>query len=95
RHTPIPVEEAFVLTDRDRVAVAAAEADTDESGVAAPNRRMSRLHARASAFYNADVTNPPDAGEIEEAQHHGGRRELDAAPEGFRGVSETGIPKDH
>ncbi|MDQ3627907.1 MAG: cytochrome bc complex cytochrome b subunit [Actinomycetota bacterium] len=94
RHAPIPAEEVFVLTSRDRVSVAAVESGTDENGVDAPRRGSAMLHARASRFYHADQVNPVTDEELH-SEHHDSHGELESAKQTFRGVSETGVPKDH
>ena len=93
RHTPLPVDAAYTLTARDRVAVADAPQTVDENGVRAKGARAAVLHARASRFLHGDVTDKPTAAELEEAHHH--QHELDAGDQEFRGVSETGVPKAH
>jgi ubiquinol-cytochrome c reductase cytochrome b subunit len=95
KHLPISQEEIWTLTSRDRASVAELEGETDENGVAAPHRRSAKLHARASRFVNGDVVNAPTAEELHEAHHHDPQGELEAHAPEFRGVSETGIPKEH
>ena len=95
RHLPIPEEEVWTLTSRDRVKVAELESETDENGVRAPHHRVAKLHARASGFLHGDEAHAPTAEEVHEAHHHSGHEELESVDPQFRGVSETGIPKDH
>ena len=96
KHLPISQDEIWTLTSRDRASVAELEAETDENGVAAPHRRSAKLHTRASRFLNGDVVNAPTAEELHEAHHHhDDQAELEAHDPHFRGVSETGVPKDH
>jgi ubiquinol-cytochrome c reductase cytochrome b subunit len=95
RHQPIPEEEVWTLTSRDRVKVAELESETDENGVRAPHHRVAKLHARASRFLHGDEAHAPTAEEVHDAHHHSGHDELEPVDPQFRGVSETGIPKDH
>ena len=95
KHQPIPQEEIWTLTSRDRASVAELESETDENGVAAPHRRSAKLHARASRFLNGDVVNAPTAEELHEAQHHDAHGELEAHGPEFLGVTETGVPREH
>jgi ubiquinol-cytochrome c reductase cytochrome b subunit len=94
KHLPIPEEEVWTLTSRDRVAVAELDGETDENGVRAPRRLSAKLHARASRFLDGDAVNAPTAAELHDAQHHE-QAEIEAVDQNFRGVSETGVPKDH
>jgi ubiquinol-cytochrome c reductase cytochrome b subunit len=94
RHLPIPEEEVWTLTSRDRTEVAALGAETDENGVRAPRRTSGKLHARASKFLYGDEVAAPTADDLHEA-HHSERAELESADQNFRGVSETGVPKEH
>jgi ubiquinol-cytochrome c reductase cytochrome b subunit len=95
KHQPIPQEEVWTLTSRDRASVAEIGPETDENGVATPHRRSAKLHARASRFLNGDVVNAPTAEELHEAQHHDAHGELEAHGPEFRGVTETGVPREH
>ncbi len=94
RHAPIPADEVFTLTSRDTVSVAAVESGTDENGVEAPNRRSAQMHARASRFWHGDQVNPVTDDQLHD-EHHDSHGELESADDQFRGVSETGIPKEH
>jgi ubiquinol-cytochrome c reductase cytochrome b subunit len=95
KHVPIPEEEVWTLTSRDRVAVAEIGPETDENGVRAPGQRSAKLHHRASRFLHGDAVNSATADEFHEAQHHHEHGELEAGDSQFRGVSETGVPKEH
>src|SRR5699024_2005426 len=94
RHLPLAREHQYTLTTHERDEPIEAPAKVDEHGVENPNARKGRLRASASQFYFADVVNKPTREELEEAHEH--HPEL---PEGeheeFRGVSETGVPRDH
>ncbi len=94
RHAPIPQEEVYTLTSRDKVSVAAIESGTDENGVESPHRRSAQVHARASRFWHGDQVNPVTDDQLHD-EHHDSHAELESADDRFRGVSETGIPKDH
>ena len=93
RHSPLPIDEAYTLTARDRISVAAAPETVDENGVRAKGTRAAALHARASRFFEGDVVDKPTAEELEESHHH--QHALEAGDQEFRGVSETGVPKVH
>jgi ubiquinol-cytochrome c reductase cytochrome b subunit len=93
RHSPLPADEAYTLTARDRISVAAAPETVDENGVRAKGARTAALHARASRFFEGDVIDKPTTEELEEAHHH--QHALEVGDQEFRGVSETGVPKVH
>ncbi len=92
RHAPIPVEEAYSLTSRNRNEVyAGASALTDGNGVPAKRGAVAtgldKTRARLSKYWFADNVQKPSREEYEEAQHHleheivdhGGQGELVAA----------------
>jgi ubiquinol-cytochrome c reductase cytochrome b subunit len=97
RHAPISPAKAWMLTNHDRVEVAALPEATDENGVAAPGTRAQRLRARLSAFWVGHDHPKPTADDVHEAhQHHDGdQAELEPADEEFGGVNELGVPKRH
>jgi ubiquinol-cytochrome c reductase cytochrome b subunit len=71
KHQPIPVEEAYYLTARDRDVVAEPPPAVDANGVR--NRRshaLARLRARVSHFWYASNIQKPTREELEEAQEH-------------------------
>ncbi len=91
RHAPLPLDEAYTLTARDRVSVAETPSTVDENGVRAKGARTAVLHAKASQFWSGDTLDKPTPDELDGQHHH----ELEAGDEEFRGVSETGVPRDH
>jgi ubiquinol-cytochrome c reductase cytochrome b subunit len=71
KHAPVSNYEAYALTARDRTLPLEAGPETDENGVAAPHRGLTRVRAALSRFYFADSVQKPTAAEIEEAHAHG------------------------
>ena len=98
RHAPLPDEEQYALTAHDRLpALDEATPTVDEYGVEAPNPRGRRLRDRARRFYFDGAQDKPTADELEESQEHLGDYEGHPVEhtDGFRGISETGVPRDH
>jgi len=71
KHTPISKYEAYALTARDRTLPLEIGPETDENGVAAPRRGLTKIRAALSRFYFADSVQKPTSEEIEEAHAHG------------------------
>jgi len=99
RHAPLPANQAYALTARDRPEVVEAPEDTDEHGVRSPGGLKARLHARASRFYHEDIADKATREEVEEAHHHHADHDGHALEPGardeFQGISETGVPHQH
>jgi ubiquinol-cytochrome c reductase cytochrome b subunit len=70
KHLPLPADEAYRLTARDRDPLLLAPAATDENGVAARHARLGRLRARLSRAWFAHNVQKPTAEELEAAQEH-------------------------
>ncbi|HEY3003625.1 MAG TPA: ubiquinol-cytochrome c reductase cytochrome b subunit [Kribbellaceae bacterium] len=70
RHAPINVYEAYTLTQHDVQNPHELEPDTDENGVAAPRRALTRFRAKLSEFYFADNIAKPSRAELEAAREH-------------------------
>ncbi len=70
RHLPIPLEEAYTLTARDRDVVVPPPTEEDENGVRAPKVRAGRLRARLSRLWFGSNIQKPTRAELEEAHHH-------------------------
>jgi ubiquinol-cytochrome c reductase cytochrome b subunit len=70
RHLPIPLEEAYTLTARDRDVVVPPPTEEDEHGVRAPKVRAGRLRARLSRLWFASNVQKPTREELEEAHYH-------------------------
>jgi ubiquinol-cytochrome c reductase cytochrome b subunit len=68
RHLPVPVDEAYALTARDRDQIASAPSAVDENGV--PNRqlRAMRLRARLSRYWYGPVVQKPTREELTAAR---------------------------
>jgi ubiquinol-cytochrome c reductase cytochrome b subunit len=71
RHAPISTYEAYELTARDRILPLEVGPETDENGVRAPKRGLTKVRAALSRFYFADSVQKPTATEIAEAHAHG------------------------
>jgi ubiquinol-cytochrome c reductase cytochrome b subunit len=71
RHAPISTYEAYELTARDRILPLEVGPETDENGVRAPRRGLTKFRAALSRFYFADSVQKPTAAEIEDAHAHG------------------------
>ncbi|GGF31440.1 cytochrome bc1 complex cytochrome b subunit [Marmoricola endophyticus] len=70
RHQPLPVDEAYAISARERDQIFQIESSTDENGVEAPGSRAEKVRARLSqAWYGTNVQKPT-AAELEEAHHH-------------------------
>jgi len=83
RHAPLPVQDAYALTARDRDPLVELPEEYDEAGVRAPSTRMERLRARLSQFYFGANIQKPTAEELEEARHHA-EHDLEKDPEGHQ-----------
>lgn len=99
RHKPISAAEAYTITQHPRLPELEAGADLeDENGVARPDSRKERLRQKARRFYYYGALDKPTRAEVEEAAHHfegdDGTHEVTQG-EDFRGISETGVPRDH
>jgi quinol---cytochrome-c reductase cytochrome b subunit len=70
KHLPIPVEEAYTLTARDRDVITPPPSKADTNGVANRKVALVRLRARLSHFWFASNIQKPTAEELEEARHH-------------------------
>ena len=70
KHLPIPNDEAYTLTARDRDVAFATPTEADENGVANRKVKVMRLRAKLSQFWVAHNIQKPTHEELEEARHH-------------------------
>jgi ubiquinol-cytochrome c reductase cytochrome b subunit len=70
KHAPIPLEEAYTLTSRDREQVLPPPSEADLNGVKNRQAGMMRLRARLSRYWFADNVQKPTTEELEEAHAH-------------------------
>ncbi len=70
RHAPISDYETYTLTQHDVQTPHELEPDTDENGVAAPRRALTRFRAKLSEFYFADNISKPSRAELGAAREH-------------------------
>jgi ubiquinol-cytochrome c reductase cytochrome b subunit len=70
KHLPLPADEAYRLTARDRDPLPPAPLATDENGVAVRHARLGRLRARLSRAWFAYNVQKPTAEELEAAHEH-------------------------
>nr|WP_239063217.1 ubiquinol-cytochrome c reductase cytochrome b subunit [Streptomyces sp. SID13031] len=94
KHTPISNYEAYELTARDRLLPLEVGPETDDNGVRAPKRAITKVRARLSKFYFADAVQKPTAAEIEEAHAHG-RHDEHEAVEGTTDTAELDESTSH
>jgi len=85
KHHPIDLYETYTLTQHDRQVPHELGPDTDDNGVAAPRRALTKLRAKLSEFYFADNVAKPTRAELEAAHAHGHE---DHAVEGEPGEAE-------
>jgi len=64
------VYETYTLTQHDVQTPHELEPDTDENGVAAPRRALTRFRAKLSEFYFADNISKPSRAELGAAREH-------------------------
>ncbi len=70
KHLPLPVEEAYTLTARDRDQVFTPDTDPDENGVSPRMARVNKVRARLSRAWYGPNVQKPTAAEVEAAHHH-------------------------
>ena len=70
RHLPLPEDQAYTLTARDRDELYVPGASTDANGVESPTTRSDRVRGRLSQAWFATNVQKPTAAELEEAHHH-------------------------
>ncbi len=70
KHVPLPLDEAYTLTARQRDEVFTPSSEADENGVASPTARKDKVRARLSRLWYGDNIQKPTRAEIEEAHHH-------------------------
>jgi ubiquinol-cytochrome c reductase cytochrome b subunit len=70
KHLPISVDEAYVLTARDRDVIAPMPSEADENGVANRQVQLMRLRARLSSYWFGSAVQKPTAQELNEAREH-------------------------
>ncbi len=87
RHAPLPVEQAYALTARDRDPLVGPPEEYDEQGVRAPRTRKERLRARLSQFYFGNNIQKPTTEELEQAHEHA-QHELEKDAEGHQHLRE-------
>jgi ubiquinol-cytochrome c reductase cytochrome b subunit len=70
KHLPIALDEAYMLTARDRDDIHPMPSEADENGVANRNVQLMRLRARLSSYWFGSAIQKPTAEELEEARQH-------------------------
>lgn len=75
RHLPLPTDEAYTLTARERDRVYEPGSATDANGVRSPHARSDKLRGRLSKAWFATNVQKPTAAELEEAHHHAAHEE--------------------
>lgn len=97
RHAPLPVEDQFTLTARDRRPAIEAPEETDKNGVAAPHGRKAKMQAWLHKRYYHGVVDKPTVEDVHHAEEHLGHHDGHPVELGddFQGVSETGVPRVH
>ena len=96
RHAALEPVAQYDLTTHDRLPSLEATPETDDNGVRNPEGRKVRLRAKARDFFYSGAVDKPTTLEVDEAHHHAHPtgHELPQGNE-FKGVSETGVPKEH
>jgi ubiquinol-cytochrome c reductase cytochrome b subunit len=70
KHAPIPPEEAYYLTARERDPIHELPPATDANGVTSRKIKLQRLRAKLSRIWFGNNLQKPTAAELEEARHH-------------------------
>jgi ubiquinol-cytochrome c reductase cytochrome b subunit len=70
KHLPLPTDEAYALTARDRDQIAPTPTEADENGVANRKVRAMRLRARLSRYWYGPVVQKPTREELTSARAH-------------------------
>lgn len=70
KHAPLPLNQQYTLTARDRDEMMLPPAESDSNGVSSPSARKDRLRARLSELWVGDNIQKPTREELDEARHH-------------------------
>jgi ubiquinol-cytochrome c reductase cytochrome b subunit len=70
KHVPLPLDEAYTLTSRQRDVVFAPDSEPDVNGVVSPTAGKDKVRARLSKLWYGDNIQKPTKAELEEAHHH-------------------------
>ncbi|MGN6161982.1 MAG: cytochrome bc1 complex cytochrome b subunit [Marmoricola sp.] len=79
RHLPLPEDQAYTLTARERDKIYLPESSTDGNGVSAPHGRADRIRGKLSEAWFSTNVQKPTAAELEEAHHHAAHEAADHA----------------
>jgi ubiquinol-cytochrome c reductase cytochrome b subunit len=80
KHLPLPADQAYTLTARQRDVVFTPPSEADDNGVASPTARVDKVRARLSKLWYGDNIQKPTRAELEEAHHHTELEEAHDAP---------------
>ncbi len=80
KHIPLPADEAYTLTSRQRDVVFAPDSEADVNGVASPTARKDKVRARLSKLWYGDNIQKPTKAEIADAHHHAELEQAHDAP---------------